>query len=77
MNKPKDKPAMVILNHLPGCLQLHSKKLLYLNMKKYYQRNNKEVFEYLPETHLIKDGVADPSFEVFVQRWKELEAERQ
>lgn len=23
-------------NHLPGCLQLHSKKLLFLNLKKYY-----------------------------------------
>lgn len=37
-----------ILNHLPGCLQLHSKKLLFLNMKRYYEKMNKELFDYLP-----------------------------
>jgi hypothetical protein len=25
-----------IVNHIPGCFQLHSKKLLYANMRKYY-----------------------------------------
>ena len=38
----------MVLNHVPGCYQLHSKKLLFLNMKKYYERNSKEVFDYLP-----------------------------
>ena len=28
----------MILNHLPGCLQLHSKKLLFLNLKRFYEK---------------------------------------
>ena len=27
-----------ILNHVPGCLSLHSKKLLFHNLKHYYNR---------------------------------------
>jgi hypothetical protein len=26
------------VNHIPGCFQLHSKKLLYANMKRYYEK---------------------------------------
>lgn len=25
-----------MVNHIPGCFQLHSKKLLFANLKKYY-----------------------------------------
>ena len=27
-----------MVNHIPGCFYLHSKKLLFLSMMKYYQK---------------------------------------
>jgi len=35
-------------------------------MKKYYERNNKQVFDYLPETYVVKEGLEDPSFINFI-----------
>ena len=39
-------------------------------MKRYYEKMNKELFDYLPETHLIKEGLEDPNFLKFVERWE-------
>lgn len=33
----KDKDRKIV-NHIPGCFYLHSKKLLFLFMTKYYQK---------------------------------------
>ena len=63
------KPIMRVLNHLPGCLQLHSKKLLYLNMKKYYEARNKNVQDFLPETYLITKGLEDPNLAIFEKQF--------
>ena len=47
------KDIVRILNHVPGCLHLHSKKLLYINMKRYYNKIKKSLSEVLPETFLV------------------------
>lgn len=45
-----------IANHVPGCLQLHSKKLLYLNLKRNFEKNNRDVFEVIPETYILSSA---------------------
>lgn len=42
-------------------------------MKKYYSKNGKEVFDYLPETHLIKD-INDPHFNKLVEIWNQYDS---
>jgi len=36
-------------------MHLGSKKWLYINMNKYYEKMNSNVFDYLPLTYLIKN----------------------
>lgn len=43
-----------IHNHLDENEQLGHKKLLFLNLKKYYSEANKEIFDYLPLTYLFE-----------------------
>lgn len=41
-------------NHVQNNMHLGSKKHLFLNMKKYYETQNSNVFNYLPLTYLIR-----------------------
>lgn len=41
---------------------MNNKKALYLNMKNYYEALDQDVFDNLPLTFHIKNGVSDPEF---------------
>lgn len=50
----------MLLNHFEGGLHLHSKKLLYLNLKEYYRAQQKDVWDVLPITYIVRNGCGDP-----------------
>ncbi|KRX10767.1 hypothetical protein PPERSA_04934 [Pseudocohnilembus persalinus] len=49
-------------NHVEGNYHLGNKKLLYYNMKNYFDLRNQDVFEYLPLTFHIEEGMQDPEY---------------
>lgn len=55
-----------MVNHIPGCFQLHSKKLLFANLKKYYEKKKLNLYDYLPETYVISKGLNDPEYQKFL-----------
>jgi hypothetical protein len=44
-------------NHLENHIHLSNKKALFYNMKMYYDSIGKDVFDYLPLTYHVKEGV--------------------
>lgn len=56
----------LVHNHLEYNFYLGNKKALFYNMKEYYKRQGKDVFEYLPLTFHIKNGFNDPEYKKFV-----------
>jgi len=46
----------MLLNHFEGGLHLHSKKLLYLNLRQYYMAQQRDVWEVLPVTYIVRNG---------------------
>jgi len=44
---------------------MNNKKDLYLNMKNYYEALDHDVFDNLPLTFHIKNGLNDPEFNKF------------
>ena len=67
-----------MVNHVPGCLYLHSKKLLFLYLSNHYKRYclslcrmNRDVFEVIPLTFHVK-AINDPEFNRFVAYHTEL-----
>jgi tubulin--tyrosine ligase len=52
-------------NHQENNYHLSNKKAIYYNMKVYYDATNQNVFDYLPLTYHIKDGLADREFSKF------------
>ena len=44
---------------------MNNKKALYLNMKNYYDALDQDVFDNLPLTFHIKEGLDDPEFQRF------------
>jgi|LakMenEpi03Aug12_release.lakeMendotaPanAssembly.Ray.scaffolds.fasta_scaffold6097324_1 hypothetical protein len=59
-----------MFNHIPGCFQLHSKKLLFANLKKYYEKKKLNIYDYLPETYVISKGLNDPEYQNFLEGWQ-------
>lgn len=53
---------MRIYNKIEDNFHISNKKALYLNMKNYYEALNEDVFDYLPLTFHLKQGVKDPEF---------------
>jgi len=53
---------MKIYNKIEDNFHISNKKALYLNMKNYYEALNEDVFDYLPLTFHLKQGVKDPEF---------------
>lgn len=45
-----------IHNHVDGCLNLHSKTLLFSNFHDYMQRNQMDAFHYIPLTFCLTDA---------------------
>jgi len=52
---------------------LANKKALFLNMKNYYEAQNKDPFYHLPVTFHVKQGVNDPEFVKFKEYYDEME----
>jgi len=46
---------------------MNNKKALYLNMKNYYEAMDQDVFDNLPVTFHVKNGLEDPEFAKFKQ----------
>ena len=53
-------------NHVDCNFHLGSKKLLFYNMRNYYESLKKDVFDYLPITFHIKEGKKDEEFKKFL-----------
>ena len=49
-------------NHLEFNYYIGNKKALFYNLKQYYELVNKDVFQVLPLTYHIKQGMADPQY---------------
>lgn len=49
-------------NHLINNYVLGNKKALFNTMAAYYQSQEQEVFDYLPLTFHIKDGIEDKKY---------------
>lgn len=65
-----------VYNRLQGNYHLSNKKALFLNMKAYYQSISGEelnVFNYLPVTFHIKEGLGDPEFTKFLSYYDQME----
>lgn len=46
---------------------MNNKKALYLNLKNYYEALDQDVFNVVPLTFHVKNGLADPEFAQFKQ----------
>jgi len=57
--KIQDVLTLKIHNHLPNSFMLGNKKALFYLLKEYYQKINKNVFDYVPLTFHIKNGIKD------------------
>ena len=67
--------ALKMCNHLENNFHLGNKKALLWNMRRYYESIKENVFDYLPLTYHIKNGLADPEFQKFVQVYEAKENE--
>lgn len=72
-----DSPQnQMLLNHFEGGLHLHSKKLLYLNLKQYYKATQRDVWEVLPVTYIVRNGTQDPEFAAFADHYREIQQQQ-
>lgn len=62
-----------IYNKIEDNFHVSNKKALYLNMKNYYEALNEDVFDYLPLTFHLKEGLKDPEFLKFKTKYQELQ----
>lgn len=46
---------------------MNNKKALYLNLKNYYEAMDQEIFDVVPLTFHVKNGLEDPEFAKFKQ----------
>jgi tubulin monoglycylase TTLL3/8 len=67
VNVLTDTTAGKCHNHIEGNFHIGSKKLLFYNMKNYYDAMRKDVFNNLPLTFHIKEGLNDVEFLRFSQ----------
>ena len=54
---------------------MNNKKALFLNMKNYYDALDQDVFDNLPLTFHVKEGLDDPEFHRFKQYYDKFEEE--
>lgn len=76
------KPAVAIkhtetklYNKIEDNFHVNNKKALYLNMKRYYEAIDQDVFDNLPLTFHIKTGLDDVEFIRFEQYYKKFDEE--
>lgn len=57
-------------NHLENNFFLGNKKAMFHNLKQYYELCEDNVFNYLPLTFQIKDGIKDMQYKRFVHYYR-------
>ena len=70
---PSELYDHTLYNHLEGNFHLSNKKALFYNMKNLCEHTNEDLWEYLPQTFHVKDGVTDKEFIRFEKYYKSLE----
>eukprot|EP01017_Pseudomicrothorax_dubius_P009264 TRINITY_DN13114_c0_g2_i1.p1 TRINITY_DN13114_c0_g2~~TRINITY_DN13114_c0_g2_i1.p1 ORF type:complete len:1000 (+),score=219.17 TRINITY_DN13114_c0_g2_i1:100-3099(+) len=66
-----------VCNKLENNYHLSNKKGLYYNLRYYYEVMKENVFDHLPQTFHIQDGVDDKEFQKFLESYKKKTAEIQ
>ena len=56
-----------LYNKIEDNFHMNNKKALYLNLKNYYEALDQDVFNVVPLTFHVKNGLADPEFAQFKQ----------
>jgi len=73
LEEPKEENhtshSMTTTNHQENNFHLANKKAIYYNMKVYYDATHQNIFDYLPITFHIKDGVTDREFSKFEEAY--------
>ncbi|KRX03061.1 hypothetical protein PPERSA_10142 [Pseudocohnilembus persalinus] len=73
IQKYENSNQFKVHNHLEFNWQLGNKKALFYNMQQYYTLQKKNVFDYLPLTFHIKNGLQDKEFKNFLRFFREQE----
>lgn len=72
----EDKSQEMMHNHLQYNHFIGNKKALYYNLKRYYELRKKNVFEIIPLTFHIKEGVNDPEYIRFTKEFKKIQSDK-
>lgn len=67
-----DSSALKIHNHFERNYFLGNKKALFYSLRKYYLLINKNPFDYIPLTFHISEGLEDPEFQKFLEKYESL-----
>jgi len=62
-----------LYNKIEDNFHMNNKKALYLNAKNYYDALDQDVFDNLPLTFHVKEGLDDPEFHRFKQYYDKFE----
>jgi len=73
---PLDPHKVRMHNKIEFNQHLANKKGLYMSMKKYYQQQDLNVFDFLPLTFHLKQGESDPEFEKFLEEFEKCDQEK-
>ena len=61
------KKIIRIYSHLEFSFNLGDKKYLFNNLKEYFENINDDVFNYIPLTFHIKEGIKDEEYQKFIE----------
>jgi hypothetical protein len=64
-----------VYNKIEDNFHMNNKKALFLNMVNYYEATDKPVWDNLPVTFHVKDGMDDPEFQRFKNYYDRAEEE--
>ena len=67
--KKLKKEKLKIHNHLPNNYILGNKKALFYTMNTYYEKTKEDIFEYLPLTFHIQNGIDDNEYLHFLNHF--------
>ena len=71
----KEREKVKIHNHFRNSFIIGNKKALFQIMNSYYSSINENVFDYLPLTFHICNGLEDEQFHKFLQYYENIEEE--
>ena len=71
-----DSFKLKVQNHFERNYFLGNKKALFYSMKKYYELNDKNPFEFIPITFHISKGIDDPEYAKFLQLYFTLDEKK-